>query len=191
MTKAEMDLGFQRIWDLFAATDRKFAETDRKFAETDVRFKKTEHQMKATDKKLDALIGKWGRFVEGLVLPAAKRLFQSHGFAIDGVSPRNKRERNGETLEVDVLAVGEEYVVAIEVKSTLGVQDVKDHLKDLSRFKTFFPEYKERTLLGAVAGIVIDEGVDRYAYQQGLFVIGQRGDTVRLLNDADFQPKEW
>ena len=58
-------------------------------------------------------------------------------------------------------------------------------------FLQFFPEYKERKLLGAVAGIVIDEGVDRYAYQQGLFVIVQRGDTVRLLNDADFQPKEW
>lgn len=195
MTKAEMDLGFQRIWDLFAATDRKFAETDRElkamFAETDARFKRTEQQMKATDKKLDALVGKWGRFVEGLVLPAAKRLFQSRGFGIDGVSSRSKRERNGETLEVDVLAVGSEYVVAIEVKSTLGVQDVKDHLKDLGRFKAFFPEYKDRKLLGAVAGIVIDEGVDRYAYQQGLFVIGQRGDTVRLLNDADFQPKEW
>ncbi len=177
MTVAEMELGFQKIWDLFA--------------ETDLRFKKTEHQIKATDKKLDALIGKWGRFVEGLVLPAAKRLFQSRGFGIDGVSPRNKRERNGETLEVDVLAVGDEYVVMIEVKSTLGVQDVKDHLKDLSRFKAFFPEYKDRKLIGAVAGIVIDEGVDRYAYQQGLFVIGQRGDTVRLLNDADFEPKEW
>ena len=202
MTKAEMDLGFQRIWDLFAATDRKFVETDRKFAETDrelkamfaetdARFKRTEQQMKATDKKLDALVGKWGRFVEGLVLPAAKRLMAERGIAVEKVSPRVSAQKNGDHLEIDVLAIGEEHVVMTEVKSTLGVQDVKDHLKDLGRFKTFFPEYKERKLLGAVAGIVIDEGVDRYAYQQGLFVIGQRGDTVRLLNDADFQPKEW
>ena len=31
MTVAEMELGFQKIWDLFAATDRKFIEIDRKF----------------------------------------------------------------------------------------------------------------------------------------------------------------
>ena len=161
------------------------------FAETDARFKRTEQQMKATDKKLDALIGKWERFVEGLVLPAAKRLMAERGIAAEKVSPRVSAQKNGDHLEIDVLAIGEEHVVMIEVKSALGVQDVKDHLKDLGRFKVFFPEYKERKLLGAVAGIVIDEGVDRYAYQQGLFVIGQRGDTVRLLNDADFQPKEW
>jgi len=40
-------------------------------------------------------------------------------------------------------------------------------------------------------GIVIDEGADRYAYQQGLFVIGQSGETVRILNDDQFRPKEW
>ena len=188
MTVAEMELGFQKIWDLFAATDR---ELKAMFAATELRFEKTEQQMKETDKKLDALIGKWGRFVEGLVLPAAERLFQERGIGIEGVSPRNKRRSNGETMEIDVLAVGAEHVVAVEVKSTLSVQDVKDHLKNLRRFKQFFPEYAERKLLGAVAGIVIDEGVDRYAYQQGLFVIGQRGDTVRLLNDEHFQPKEW
>lgn len=44
---------------------------------------------------------------------------------------------------------------------------------------------------GAVAGIVIEEGVDRFAYREGLFVIAQAGDTVRLLNDGEFVPKAW
>ena len=73
----------------------------------------------------------------------------------------------------------------------LSVEDVKEHLHDLSRFKTFFPEYKDRQALGAVAGIVIDEHVSRYAYQQGLFVIGQSGGAVRFLNDDTFRPKTW
>ncbi|KJR42841.1 hypothetical protein MCHI_001259 [Candidatus Magnetoovum chiemensis] len=39
-----------------------------------------------------------------------------------------------------------------------------------------------------MAGIVIEEGVDRYAYQCGLFVISQSGDTVKILNDSKFRP---
>ncbi len=34
-----------------------------------------------------------------------------------------------------------------------------------------------------------DEGVDRYAYKQGLFVIKPSGDTVAIINDDQFQGK--
>lgn len=184
MTVAEMELGFQKIWDLFAATDRKFIETDREFKELKQLFQRT-------DDKINALDGKWGRFVEGLVMPGVKRLFRERGIVLEKVSPRMNAQKNGDHLEIDVFGVGEEHVVMVEVKSTLSVEDVKEHLHDLSRFKTFFPEYKDRQVLGAVAGIVIDEHVSRYAYQQGLFVIGQNGDAVRFLNDDKFRPKTW
>ena len=42
---------------------------------------------------------------------------------------------------------------------------------------------------GAVAGVRIEDGADRYAYRQGLFVLTQTGDTVKILNDITFQPK--
>jgi hypothetical protein len=37
----------------------------------------------------------------------------------------------------------------------------------------------------------IEDGADRYAYRQGLFVLAQTGDTVKILNDPEFQPKAW
>ncbi len=46
-------------------------------------------------------------------------------------------------------------------------------------------------IYGAVAGIEIDEGVDRFAYQRGLFVIKQTGDTVMIANNSTFQPTAW
>jgi hypothetical protein len=46
-------------------------------------------------------------------------------------------------------------------------------------------------LVGAVAGIVINENVDKFADRQGFFVIGQSGDTVAILNDESFKPKAW
>ena len=38
---------------------------------------------------------------------------------------------------------------------------------------------------------IIMQGIDRYAYKKGLFVIKPSGDTVAIINDADFQPNTW
>jgi hypothetical protein len=107
------------------------------------------------------------------------------------VYQRVKAHKNGAGLGIDVLAVNGDYAVLIEAKSTLGVEDVRDHLERLAKFKGLFPEYSDRMVLGAVAGIVIDEDADKFAYRNGLFVIGQSGDAVKILNDDQFQPKKW
>ena len=39
-----------------------------------------------------------------------------------------------------------------------------------------------------MAGIEIDQGVDVYAYRQGLFVIKPSAETVTLMNDMRFRP---
>jgi len=38
---------------------------------------------------------------------------------------------------------------------------------------------------------VIDGGADKFAYRQGLFVIAQKGENVKILNDKKFIPKEF
>ncbi len=177
MEPQEIERNFQEIWKLFAETDRKMQQTDR--------------QIQETSKKVNDLTGKWSKFVEGLVVPAAERLFRERGILVDKVSQRVRARENGEGMEIDVLGVDGEYAVLIEVKSTLGIDDVREHIDRLGKFKRFFPEYADRKTVGAVAGIVIDEGVDRFAYKNGLFVIAQSGDTVRLINDETFVPKEW
>jgi hypothetical protein len=61
----------------------------------------------------------------------------------------------------------------------------------LNIFRQFFPEYTHKQLYGAVAGIDIEEGADKYAYRLGLFVLAQAGETVAILNNDDFQPRSW
>lgn len=94
-------------------------------------------------------------------------------------------------MEIDIWAVDGDVAVAIEVKSRLSRGDVDDFLDTLSRFRLAFPHYGDYRIYGAVAAIEIDRGVDRYAYQRGLWVIKQTGDTVTLANDAEFQPRSW
>ena len=148
-------------------------------------------EIRDVNKQIGNLGGKWGRFVENMVAPACEILFLNRGIPVHQVSQRIKKRLEGKTLEIDVMVTNEHHVLVVEVKSTLGVDDVKDLIKDLTQFHEFFPEYKQKQLYGAVAGIEIEEGADKYAYRQGLFVLAQSGETVRILNDLDFEPKAW
>lgn len=193
---------YDDILRLFQETTLQFKETDRRMQETDRRMQETDRKIqevieenrrinRQVSKQISDLGGDWGRFVEDLVAPACERLFLERGIPVDQVSQRTKRHNAGDTLEIDVLVVNRGHVLAIEVKSSLSVDDVKDFIADLERFTSFFPEYAGMQLYGAVAGIGIESGADRYAYRQGLFVMTQSGDSVTLLNDEHFQPKAW
>jgi hypothetical protein len=70
-------------------------------------------------------------------------------------------------------------------------QTRSEFIEKLQKFKLAFPAYETYQAYGAVAGIEINEGVDRYAYKKGLFVIRPSGDTVEIVNDAQFQPIVW
>jgi len=181
MTNAEVEQEFQKAWKMFQESAIELKET-----RTMIREMSTE-----TDKKIGELTGKWSRFVEGLIAPAAVRIFTERGIKVNTVFQRVKKQYNGDGIEIDILVINGEYAVLIEVKSTLGVDDIKDHLERLGKFAAFFPEYKDRKVVGAVAGIVIDEGADKFAYRNGLFVIAQSGETVKILNDEKFTPKVW
>ncbi|WP_170863938.1 NERD domain-containing protein [Microcystis aeruginosa] len=197
------------VWRLLAElveaqkeTERCFQETERRFQETERRFQETERILKEQSLKTDRQItrvsqeignlgGKWGRFVENMVAPACETLFLNRQIPVHQVSQRVRKRLDGKTLEIDVLVTNENHVLVVEVKSSLSVDDVKELIKNLTEFRQFFPEYNHKQLYGAVAGIEMEEGADKYAYRQGLFVLAQRGENVAILNDTEFQPKTW
>jgi hypothetical protein len=201
------------VWRLLAElveaqkeTERCFQETERRFQETERILKeqsleterilkeqslKTDRQITRLSQEIGNLGGKWGRFVENMVAPACETLFLNRDIPVHQVSQRVRKRLDGKTLEIDVLVTNENHVLVVEVKSSLSVDDVKELIKNLTEFRQFFPEYNHKQLYGAVAGIEIEEGADKYAYRQGLFVLAQRGENVAILNDTDFQPKTW
>ena len=93
--------------------------------------------------------------------------------------------------QVDLLVVDSDTAIAVECKSHLSVDDVNEHLERMGLFKTCWPEYAGYKLLGAVAAMVLPEGVGRFAYRKGLFVLAQHGEIVEVRNDSQFQPKVW
>jgi hypothetical protein len=81
--------------------------------------------------------------------------------------------------------------VLVECKSRLSQDDVDEFIEKLKRFKLSFPHYSAYRVFGAVAGIEINEGIDRYAEKNGLFVIRPWGDSVTIVNAPDFVPSAW
>lgn len=210
---AELAEAQKETQQMFQETDRRFQETDRRFQETDRKFQESDRKIQESrqelgrviaetrrdmaesnrqlNQQLGALGGKWGLFVENMVAPACKTLFLDRGIPVHRVSQRVQVIRDGDTMEVDVLVQNQNHVLAVEVRSSLSVDDIKEFVEDLQRFHQFFPEHADRELYGAVAGIAFDQGADRYAYRQGLFVLAQSGETMQILNDATFEPMAW
>ena len=190
------------IEDIYKLFQKSQEENDRLFAESKaeanrrealaaISLAKLERTVERTSKAVDALTTRWGRFVEELVEPAVLRLFQEKGIDVKEVYPRARTKRQGAAMEIDILAIDDTEIVLVECKSRLSKDDVDEFLEKLSRFKISFPHYKDYQAYGAVAGIEINEGIDRYAYQKGLFVIKPSGEGVAIANDQDFKPVTW
>ncbi|MBD2152370.1 DUF3782 domain-containing protein [Pseudanabaena sp. FACHB-1277] len=165
--------------------------TDQQIEKTSQEITRLAAQVAQTNKQVGGLTSRWGEFVENLIKPAAARLFQEKGIEVHLTALRVTGQDDQGSIEIDILVENTTEVVAIEVKSHLEVRDVKRFLQTLERFKKAFPKHKNDKLYGAVAGIKIDERVNEYAIQEGLFLIQPAGDSVIIANGKDFKPKIW
>ncbi len=144
-----------------------------------------------TTKNVDNLTSKWGRFVERFVEPGLESAMATRGIEIRKTYNRVRGRIGGEHIEIDILGLNGDCAVVVEVKSTLTPDDIKDHIEHLKQFKRFFPEYGNKKLLGAIASVDIEKSAELFAYKQGLFVLTPFGESLRVINDEQFKPKEW
>ena len=93
--------------------------------------------------------------------------------------------------EFDILAVNGKEVVVVEVKTNLTPDKVKYFLTSLKDFKNYFPDYKSKTIYGAVAYLRSESEAQLFSQKQGLFVIRATGDSASIINTKDFKPKDF
>jgi hypothetical protein len=168
--------------------ERRSAEAEQRNAEADRTMEELKKLVRATTEAVNNLTTPLCLFIEEMVEPAVVQLFQERGIDVTQTMSRLKSKRPGAAMEIDILAVNGSELVAVECKSRLSKDDVDDFLDRLQRFKLAFPQFRDFQVYGAVAGIEIDQGIDSYAYRRGLFVIKQSGETVKIINDVQFQP---
>jgi len=183
MTNQEMEKSIEEIWQLFKETDKRINQ----------RSKETDRQLKELSKQIGGLGNKFGGFTEGMAFPSMQRILTEQ-FKMEFVSPRVRVRKNGESLELDVLAysngeVNEVYVV--EVKSRLREEHIEDMLSDLKKFYRFFPEHSNKALYGIIAAVDITEQMKKKVLDAGLYLALIRDDTFCIDVPVNFNPKRF
>jgi hypothetical protein len=175
-------------------TDRQMKETDRQMKETDRQMKETDRQMKETDRKISSLGSRLGELVEEIIFPNILEKFNKLGYIFGKAATRvlYQDPRGAYVAEVDILLENGDTVLAVEVKTHLTENDVRDHLQRMEKLRLYADGHGDkRKLLGAVAGGIASKGVKAFAVKSGFFVLEQSGDTVRISVPGDFKPREW
>jgi len=204
---------FEKVWLLIQETDRNLKETDRqlketraildeKFSETrailDAKFQETDRQIKETGNIVRNLTNKvkesekrWGKFVEALVEGKLVEMLNDKGIPVNMTSTRIKRKYENDDYEIDIIAKNGKEVVVVEVKTTLGIEDVQHFIDKLKIFKNVISDFSENIVYGAVAYIQQDSEAQKYAAKKGLLVIKAVGESAKIENRSNFKPKEW
>jgi hypothetical protein len=199
-----IDKEFEEVARRFQETDKQRKETDRQLKETDRQLKETGKGLKETGKGLritdekvrnlnELFSTQWGKLIESIVKPSCFKLFRERNIDIErtytNVEVFKKKEK---IAEFDIVLANGEEVVIVEVKTTMTVEKVNDFLKELKDIHSYFPDYKEKTIYGAVAAIRYNEESDIYAYRKGLFVLVNSGKgMIKIANNLKFRPKKF
>ena len=171
-------------------TDRRFQETDRQMKESQ---KKTDRQIKELGKQIGGLASKFGSFTEGLALPSMEKILREK-FAMEVISPSVRVSKQGEHIEIDVLAYANSSVnqaFVVEVKSHAREESIEQLKTILQRFRYFFPEHQNKQVYGILAAVDLSAYVRQKILAEGLYVARIHEDVFNLDIPEGFVPKAW
>ena len=162
-------------------------------AELSTAQKETDRQLKELGKQIGGLGAKFGSFTEGLALPSMEKILRQR-FGMEVVSPSVRVSKEGRHLEIDVLAyangnLNTAYVV--EVKSHAREESIAQLKSILQRFRSFFPEHKDKQLYGILAAVDLSNGLREKILQEGLYVARIHDQVFELDIPNNFQPKTY
>ena len=191
---------FQEIRNILRQVSESQKETDRRMQQTDRLMQETSRGLQETGRRMDynnreirrlneLFTSQWGKLIETLVDGDLIKLLSERGISVDYTFNNLKRDYDGRTWEIDILAANGTEVVVVEVKTTLKVRDVDHFLETLRHFHRLMPEYGGKLAYGAVAYLKADEGAAVYTEKQGLFVIRATGSSASITNREGFRPR--
>jgi len=192
-SQKQTELQIKEVSEQQKKTDEQQKKTDEQLKKTDEQLKKTDRKIKELGKQIGGLADKFGSFTEGLALPSMEKIL-SKKLSMEVISPRVRVRKNGEEIEIDVLAysngkINTAYIV--EVKSHAREDAIVQLKSILDRFHHFFPEHHNKKVYGILTAVDMSSDVRKKALQEGLYVARIHNDVFKLDTPKDFEPKAW
>ena len=171
--------------------ERRKADYERRKAEDERLSRETKLQMQETDRKLRELAEQFtsttGHITEGIMKPAAQRIFQEAGFDISHYlcNMHSKVKNEHAEMEVDLLMLNGTIAIAVEIKTDCRKKDIDHFMRQMAKFKRLFREYRDKEVLAAVAALNYDKDALEYAKKQGLLAITTTDGDLFTLEKFD------
>lgn len=154
-------------------------------------FEQYREENRAEHRKLNQELGrisnKMGTIVEDIIYPATRplisRYFNVETDDIDISSNIDRKNRNKEREEFDIVASTEDKVFLIEVKSTMRDSCIAQFKDKIKRFPSFFPEYSSKTLIPIIASLSMQPNTVNQLTVNKIYAMAYREwDYMDMLN---------
>lgn len=144
----------------------------------------SERDRRKMNRRWGELANKMGTLAEDIVAPNLPRVAREllGCEIVELFTVRMRKEVQGRRAEYDVLVVCPDSVWINETKSSLRSRDVDELVDKLGEFRDFFPEYRDRKLVGVLASLSADESMVRRASASGILVMAMGAETMDVLN---------
>jgi hypothetical protein len=211
-SNAENAKMFEETKQLFKETDKQFKETDNqfkeiaeRFKETDKQFKETDRQFKETDKKMlenatelrktEEILKNLGIHIGGMA--------NSHGQSTEeyfynslAENPRLgniKFDEISRNLHFKIPNLEDEFDITMFNGNNIGLIECKYRAKEedviklidkkIGNFRTLYPLYANHTIYLGIASFSFDARLEKFARDNGVAILRQRGDVVEIEAD--------
>jgi hypothetical protein len=147
--------------------------------------------IRETQKNIGGLNNTLGSMVERIMTPDLPRKFKHFGFTFDKITTIKWTSKGNIYAEIDGLLENGTQAIAVEVKTTLEIEDINDHLKRMEKIRKYADEHGDkREFLCAIAAMIVKPKPKEYALKQGLFVIEPSGEDVKVIK-PETKPRVW
>ncbi|MDR2181726.1 MAG: hypothetical protein LBN92_03495 [Treponema sp.] len=182
------------IWAVLKDTDRIARETDKRLENAARIVEETARRQKETDRLIGKLGNRFGDMIEHMILPNLVAKFGELGFTFTKANRTAIQDREHKLfMEVDALLENGDRVMAVEIKSKPGIDNIDDHVERMEKLRVYADLHNDKRIyLGAVAGVVFSEAEKTYALKKGFYVVEPAGDTFNIIEPkGDYRPREW
>lgn len=183
----------QRLDKLQTLIENNILAEEKRKLENQRREEITEKQLKELGKQIGGLGNSFGKYTEGLLGPSIRKILTEQ-LGMDSVARNVERLKQKSRLEIDYLGVVNGKVnqaILVEVKSNLQDIHIDQLLEIIKKFKPAFPEYKDKTVFGAIAAVNFTDEQKELILKQGLYFINITNEIANLEIPKNFKPKAY
>ena len=159
------------------------------------RQEETDKQLAINTKLVGKLSNSFGELAEHLVAPNIVEKFKAIGFKVEKLCKNVKIYTPDLTriiAEIDIFIENGDTAIVVEVKSKLRENHLKEFIIKMEKFRKYSDRKQDsRKFIGAIAAAILDEKQRQEILNEGIYVLEQTGDTMKITAPEGFIPREW